>query len=128
MVPERCSEGKMMTALFRKIKSNSGESIAETLIALLVAALGLIILASAINSTSNIITTSNNKIKEYNEKEKIVVQQKVESGTVTGKISFNNEKVSYDSGSIDININIFINNVINEKDVISFSKKAGAGS
>ncbi len=117
-----------MTALLRKIKSNSGESIAETLIALLVAALGLIILASAINSTSNIITTSNNKIKEYNEKEKIVVQQKVESGTVTGKISFNNEKVSYDSGSIDININIFINDVINEKDVISFSKKAGAGS
>lgn len=128
MVPQRYSKGKMMTEIFKKIRNNNGESIAETLIALLVAALGLIILASAINSTSRIITSGNNKIKEYNEKEKIVVQQKVETDTATGIISFNNEKISYESGSIDIDINIFKNDVMKSNEVISFTKKVGAGS
>ena len=117
-----------MTVIFKKIRNNNGESIAETLIALLVAALGLIILASAINSTSKIITTSNNKIKEYNEKDKIVVQQKVETDTTAGTISFNNEKISYESGSIDIDIYIFKNDVMNSNEVISFTEKVGTGS
>ena len=117
----------MMTVLLKKIRNNNGESIAETLIALLVAALGLIILASAINSTSRIITSSNNKIKEYNAKDLIVVQQEVETDSKIGEISFDNEKVTNESDSHNINIYVFVNDVMNSNEVISFVKKVGVG-
>ena len=116
-----------MSEILRKIRDNRGESIAETLVALLVAALGLLLLASAINSTSRIITTSNKKIKEYNDGELIVVQQNVGLDTATGTITFNNERLSYDNKDIYININVFINDVISENEVVSFTKKADIG-
>ena len=43
-------------------------------------------------------------------------------------ISFNNEKISYESDSIDIDINVFKNDVMKSNEVISFTKKVGAGS
>ena len=116
-----------MTELSRKIRDNRGESIAETLIALLVAALGLLLLASAINSTSKIITTSNKKIKDYNDGELIAVKQDVDDDTLVGTITFNNEKLSYDNDSIYLDIDVFINDVISKNEVVSFTKKVSIG-
>ena len=48
-----------------KIRNLAGESIAETLIALLVAALALTMLAGAISGSASIITSGRNKLKEY---------------------------------------------------------------
>ena len=58
-----------MKNVFRKIKkrihTQDGESIAETLIALLLASLALVMLASMIQSTSSIVIKSKNKMDEY---------------------------------------------------------------
>ena len=55
----------MTNKIFVKIKSNSGESIAETLVAVLIAAVGLLMLAGTINTASNLITKSQNTLNTY---------------------------------------------------------------
>ncbi len=51
--------------ILNKLKSNSGESIAETLVAVLISALALLMLAGTINTASNLITKSQNTLKDY---------------------------------------------------------------
>ena len=51
--------------LKKKIGSRAGESIAETLVALLIAALALVMLAGAITAASNMITVSKAKMDDY---------------------------------------------------------------
>ena len=50
-----------------KLRGKSGESIAETLIALLISALALLMLAGAVSSAANIVTKSRAAVKTYNE-------------------------------------------------------------
>ena len=54
-----------MKSVFRKLRSSCGESLAETLIAVLVIAVALTMLAGMITSTSNLIRQSDDKLKEY---------------------------------------------------------------
>ena len=49
----------------KKLKSRAGESIAETLVALLISALALLMLAGAVSSAARVVTGSSNKLKEY---------------------------------------------------------------
>ena len=48
-----------------KLCNQSGESIGETLVALLISALALVMLAGAIGSAANVITRSNEKMTKY---------------------------------------------------------------
>lgn len=48
-----------------KLKSHGGESIAETLVALLISALALVMLAGAITSASNMIRAERKKMEDY---------------------------------------------------------------
>ena len=57
----------MRNRIAGKLKSNSGESIAETLVAVLIAAFALLMLAGTINTASNLITNSKAKLKTYYE-------------------------------------------------------------
>ena len=57
-----------MKKLIKKLKSSSGESIGETLVALLIAALALLMLAVAITATTRIITNSSEKVDDYFDK------------------------------------------------------------
>lgn len=49
----------------RKLHSQAGESIGETLVAVLISALALVILAGAIGAATRIITRSNTAVKEH---------------------------------------------------------------
>ena len=50
-----------------KLKSRIGESIAETLVAVLIAAFALLMLAGTVNTSSNLVINSRNKLNEYYE-------------------------------------------------------------
>ena len=67
--------------MIRKIKARlhgtAGESIAETLIALLIAALAMLMLAGAITSAAKMVTSSREAITKYDE-EKTTIQPKWE--------------------------------------------------
>ena len=54
-----------MKKMLKKLRSTAGESIGETLIALLISALALVMLAGAVSSASNIITRSNDAMNDY---------------------------------------------------------------
>ncbi len=70
----------------RKLKNNSGESLAETLISLLIAAVALVMLAATIAASAGIISKGRNKLNDYyseNEKSAGIVKM-TDSGEETG--------------------------------------------
>ncbi len=66
---------KHQNSIAQKLSSRKGESLAETLGSLLIAALALIILAGAITSASRLITTSRKKLDTYYDKAEEMVNQ-----------------------------------------------------
>ena len=56
-----------------KLSSNAGESIAETLVALLISALALVMLAGSIYAASNMVTKSREQLKKYYRANEIMV-------------------------------------------------------
>lgn len=55
----------MMKRVAQKLRSRAGESIGETLIALLISSLALLMLAGAISTTTRIVTHSNETMDNY---------------------------------------------------------------
>lgn len=55
----------MMEKLKQKLHSQAGESIGETLVSLLIAALALVMLAGAISASSGVILKSRDKLEKY---------------------------------------------------------------
>ena len=51
--------------LIKKLNSRAGESLAETLVALLISALALVMLAAAITSAGNVVTKSRKKLDDF---------------------------------------------------------------
>ena len=49
----------------KKLKSQTGESIGETLVSLLIAALALVMLAGAVSASSGVIMKGRNKLNAY---------------------------------------------------------------
>ena len=56
----------MKKKIAAKLRGRLGESIAETLIALLISALALMMLAGAITAASNVLSKSKNSMNTYN--------------------------------------------------------------
>ena len=54
-----------MRQVFKKLRSRAGETIAETLVALLVGTLALMILAGMISATARLVTRSEKKMDDY---------------------------------------------------------------
>lgn len=55
----------MKQRILRKLSSNAGESIGETLVALLISALALMMLAGAVTSAMRVVTRSKRSMDEY---------------------------------------------------------------
>lgn len=66
---------KIIQKITNKIRKQNGESLAEVLVALLVSLLGLVLLASMITSSVNIVTKSRDGMEKYVEKENTLVEQ-----------------------------------------------------
>ena len=97
----------MLEKLKQKLQSRAGESIGETLVSLLIAALALVMLAGAISASSGVIMKSRDKLNDYysaNEEASGVVKMTSGGSTVkdgitiednTGAISNQSFKVTY---------------------------------
>ena len=73
---------KTMKWVGSKLRSGAGESIAETLVALLISALALVMLAGAISATARMITVSDKQMGKYYEGDTNLVQQSTSDGTL----------------------------------------------
>lgn len=91
----------MIRKTVKTICSQAGESIGETLVALLIAALALVMLAGAVAASSGIITKSRNKLDAYynaNEADRGVVKM---SGSGTrNTVEIRASDLSQDAGII----------------------------
>ena len=85
-----------MKKLKEKFKSHAGESISETLISLLIAALALVMLAGAISSSTSVILKSEDKLKDYYDSAESLTKRTsgISSSNPEIKITDNNSAIS----------------------------------
>ena len=100
------------SSIRRKLRSNRGETIGETLVALLISALALVMLAGAISSTANMINTSDRKMGEYYSKDAALVEH---SGTSTLTVTLTGTGVSEERL-----VKYDLNNAFNTKPVVAY--------
>ncbi len=104
----------------KKLNSRRGESIAETLVALLLSALALVMLAAAITSSTRVITASREKLKAYyddNEQSNGVVKMLSAEGSTTISITS-----SDDLPTQSYTVACFVNDEFSQTPVISYKK------
>ena len=83
----------MKRKIILKLRSSNGESLTETLVALLIAAIALVMLASMISSTTRIVTQSKAKMTEYYKANKTVAAQT--GGGISGTVTIGDQQYQY---------------------------------
>ena len=78
----------------KKLKSQRGESIGEVLAALLISALGLVLLAAMITSATRMIDRSKTALESYTNQENLLATKTGDSGTVTVEVIVNGKLIS----------------------------------
>lgn len=115
----------MTNRIVSKLSSNSGESIAELLISILVSVLGITLLAIMIQTSSRLILSSTEKIKQYTADENKIVSRDIDEQDIEkGQANFvdsNNKPYRFYKGSGLIEVNIYKMSYGN-KEIIAFGK------
>lgn len=74
----------MKSKAIKKLSSQAGESIGETLIALLISALALMMLAGAISSAMRIVTNSKDRMDDYYQVNNAIVEREITAPVIDG--------------------------------------------
>lgn len=109
----------------RKTKSQSGETIAETLVALLISSIALMMLAGMINSTVNLVTKSEAKMGDYYTQNAELENSEASRSTFTISIKPGTESESKLAMTVDVHYQT--NNTFN-KTVVAYSYVSQKGS
>ena len=106
----------MKKLVWKKLKGQSGETLTETLVALLIAALALTMLAGMISSTTRIVTQSKATMKTYYEENNQVAKQVAPEASATIILAPN---VGMD-GAKDYSVSVYLNNTLGNTPVVSY--------
>ena len=101
-----------------KLKGQSGESIGETLVALLIAALALVMLAGAISASLGVVNKGRDKLEDYYSANEAINKREGSGSNVSKGI-----KITDSSGIIDIqecDITYFSNDTFSNKPVVAY--------
>lgn len=101
----------------RKLRNNAGETIAETLVALLISALALVMLAGAISSTANMIKTSDSKMAKYYTNDRKLAEQ-LSGDAEEGKVTFS--IVDTSANTETRTANCYLNDAFTNKPVVAY--------
>jgi len=107
----------MMKRASRKLKSRAGESIGETLVALLISALALVMLAGAISATGRMITTSDKQMGKYYDGDKGIVARTSSDGTLSS-LTIKGDKTAIQE--IHNNVKYYKNDAFTNKPVVAY--------
>lgn len=116
----------------KRLKSNAGETIAEVLIALLIAALALTMLASVISASTRIISQSKAKLADYyaanNQlSEEVKIDDKITETTgVTFVLTDNTVEATHSLGGSGL-VTTYTYSQLSNVPVISYSYQSPAG-
>lgn len=77
----------------KKLRDRAGESLSETLVALLISAFALVMLAGAIATASRIVMVSRDKLEHYYDENENLATMETSDGTLTMKFSNSTVKI-----------------------------------
>ena len=106
-----------------KLSGQSGESISETLVALLIAALALVMLAGAISASVGAVNKGRAKLKDYYSVNETINRRGLSGSSVSGSNVSNGIKITDTSNSIktqEYNITYYSNGTFNNKPVVAY--------
>ena len=104
----------------KKIKSGVGETISETLIALLIAALALVMLAGAIAASSRVVNKGRDKLGSYYSVNNGLVNRSTSNRV--GSITISDSASSSGIGSQSFSVAYYENNVFSNNPVIAYKE------
>ena len=111
----------------KRLKQNTGETIAELLVAVVISTLGLMLLAGMINAASAMIRSGQETEERYAAGENALADRTgavVGTGSVT--IAYNSVSVSIASGVESIPVSYYANDAMDGSPVVAYGK-GGAG-
>ena len=111
-----------------KLSGQSGESIGETLVALLIAALALVMLAGAISASVGAVNKGRAKLKDYYSVNETINRRGLSGSSVSGSNVSKGIKITDTSDSIrthsirtqEYNITYYSNATFNNKPVVAY--------
>ncbi len=109
---------KTREMLKKKLRSRAGESLSETLVALLISAVALVMLACAITTANGVIAESQKKLdKYYSAAENVVNRTTGVSGTspASGKI-----EITYGEKKKEVGITYYSNSEFTKTPVVGY--------
>lgn len=106
----------MMRRIKGKLSSHAGESIAETLFALLISSLALIMLAGAVSSAMRVVTGSKEKIDVYYRANNVLADRSDAPETLTVDI------IGLLPSGEEISVNYWENDTLSGVPVIAYSR------
>ena len=116
-----------MDRIVKKLKNNSGESIAELLISILISVLGITLLAIMIQTSSKMILSSTEKIREYtdsktSECENSIIKRTNSIGSFQANlVDSDNKAYRFYQGSGQLNVNVY-KMALGKFEIIAFGK------
>ena len=108
----------------KRLRSQTGESITETLVALLIASLGLIILAGAISATSRVVLKTDHVLEEYYHQNNAVAEQSdSEHAAQISKITITSSLTEDSFAGASFSVDSYRNDYYPNMPVISYHEK-----
>ena len=115
----------MKKQMLKKLRSKSGESIAETLVAVLIAALALLMLAGTINTASRLITRSKTALDAYYTENNKLSEHSSSNSSGTSTVTVSSGAGAAD-GWISCTVDLYKNDKIGSAPVVAFSRHTGS--
>ena len=114
----------MNNKMISKLCSQAGETISETLVALLIASLALMMLAGAVSSAANMITGSNAKMTEYYEKDNrlAVHDTAIADGEISITITCDDDTTLTQTTNPEEPYKYYLNDAFGSTAVVSYAK------
>ncbi len=116
-----------MKKLLHKLRGQVGESLAETLVAVLVIALAMTILAGMIGAAGNMVKTSETKMNEYYESNVKLENFSEAGGTATVNITASGEAASITGNIESVTVEYLINRVFSDHPVVAYRLAESTG-
>ena len=104
-----------------RVRSQAGETIAETLVALLISSLALLMLAGAVSAAVRMVLRSKNKLEAYYVQDENVAAHKTAAGTMTVTLTEESDGLSETIGPFTYTGNYYQNDELGRITVISYS-------
>lgn len=114
-----------MKKISRKLRGKTGESIGETLIALLISSLALMMLAGAVSSAGRIVQQSKAAFEDYCTRNNALANQSASpAGTLT--VSFSDklnpvESFTFTDTEEPLSVNYYINDKYSRHQIVSYT-------